>query len=113
VNANDAGIAAGNLTIGATAILGANNITFTGTALGLPPPAPALGATTLGASSTATSASNAAQMALSDSSRSNGDKAPLADSALGWIDVFVIGLGAESCKPEDAECLKRGQHPSP
>jgi hypothetical protein len=108
VNANDAGIVAGNLVIGATAVLGANNITFTGTAIGLPPPTPALGATSLGASSTAAGATSAAQNAFADSARSE-NKAPLAESALGWIDVFIIGLGNEGCKPEDAECLKREQ----
>jgi hypothetical protein len=111
VNANDAGIAGHNITIGATAILGANNITFTGTALGLPPAQVALGAITQNASATATSASSAAQSGLSDSDRDQR-KTPLAESALSWIDVFVIGLGEEGCKPEDAECLKR-QHPSP
>ena len=30
-------------------------------------------------------------------------------SALSWLDVFVEGFGAEVCKPNDAECLKRNQ----
>jgi filamentous hemagglutinin family protein len=111
INANDAGIVAGNFVGGANSILGVNNISFSGTALGLPPPPVALGAVTLGASATATSASSAATSALSDSTRDKS-KTPLAESALSWIDVFVIGLGEEGCKPEDAECLKR-QHPSP
>jgi hypothetical protein len=113
VNANDAGIVAGNLVVGATAVLGANNITFSGTAIGLPPPAPALGASLAGATSTAAGASNAAQSAFDDSSRKPESKAPLADSALSWIDVFIIGLGDEGCKAEDAECLKRQQHTNP
>lgn len=113
VNANDAGIVAGNLVVGATAILGANNITFSGTAIGLPPPTPALGASLAGATSTAAGASSAAQTAFADASRSSASKAPLAESALSWIDVFIIGLGDESCKPEDAECLKRQQHVNP
>ncbi|MGH8210543.1 MAG: filamentous hemagglutinin family protein, partial [Steroidobacteraceae bacterium] len=111
VNANDAGIVANDITIGATAILGANNITFTGTSLGLPPPTPALGANLAGATSTAAGASSSAQNAFSDSGRSGENKAPLAETALGWIDVFVIGLGDENCKLDDAECLKR-QHPN-
>jgi hypothetical protein len=112
VNANDAGIVAGNIVLGATAILGVNNISFSGTALGLPPPIPALGATLAGATSTAAGASSAAQNAFMDSSRSSESKAPLADSALGWIDVFIIGLGEEVCKADDAACLQREQQHS-
>ena len=52
VNADDAGIVAGNLTIAATAVLGANNITVSGTSVGVPVTVTGLGASFAGASST-------------------------------------------------------------
>jgi hypothetical protein len=30
---------------------------------------------------------------------------------LGWLDVFVEGFGAEVCKPNDLDCLKRNHKP--
>jgi hypothetical protein len=105
VNANDAGIVAGNLTIAATAVLGTNNIVVTGTSVGVPVPVTGLGAAAVGASSSAASA-----MATSTSFNENRDdqsKSPAADTALGWLDVFVLGFGEETCKAEDAECMKR------
>ncbi|HEY4209979.1 MAG TPA: filamentous hemagglutinin family protein [Steroidobacteraceae bacterium] len=109
VNANDAGIVAKNLVVGATAVLGASNITVTGTAIGVPVTVTGVGASLAGASSSAASASNAAQNAVGDSARKQESKAPVADSALSWLDVFVIGFGEQNCKLDDQECLKREQ----
>jgi hypothetical protein len=109
VNANEAGIVAGNLTIAATAVLGANNISVSGTAVGLPPVAPALGAVTSTASAAGTAASGVAEAGAGESGA--GQKAPQAAEALSWLDVFVIGLGEEQCRPDDAECMKRQKHP--
>lgn len=105
VNAGDAGIVAGNLTIGATAVLGANNITVSGTSVGVPVDTGGLGASLAGAASTAAGASNAAQDSLGAGEQKK--ESPLADNAMTWLDVFVTGLGEENCKPDDAECLKR------
>jgi filamentous hemagglutinin len=106
VNASDAGIVAGNLTIGATAVLGRNNITVSGVSVGVPVDASGLGASLAGASSVASSATNAATMAADVGSKAES-ATPLAESALGYLDVFVIGLGEETCKQDDIECLKR------
>jgi filamentous hemagglutinin len=106
VNAGDAGIVAGNLTIAATAVLGASNIQVSGTSVGVPVDTGGLGASLAGASSTASSASSAATMAVGSNDQQE-KKAPNADSALSWLDVFVIGLGDENCKQDDNECLKR------
>jgi hypothetical protein len=106
VNAGDAGIVAGNLTIGATAVLGRDNIQVSGVSVGVPVDSGGLGASLAGASSVASSASNAAAMAV-DSSGTQEEKAPIASDALSWLDVFVTGLGEENCKPDDLECLKR------
>jgi hypothetical protein len=105
VNAGDAGIVAGNLTIAATAVLGAGNIQVSGTAVGVPSETGGLGASLTGASSVASGASAAATDTISDSQREGGQKAPLADEALTWLEVFVVGLG--DCAPTDNECLKR------
>ena len=106
VNAGDAGIVAGNLTIAATAVLGASNITVSGTSVGVPVDTGGLGASLAGASSVASSATNSASMAL-DSSGKKEDKTPLASSALSWLDVFVVGFGEEACKQDDKACLDR------
>jgi hypothetical protein len=111
VNANDAGIVAGNLTVAATAVLGASNITVTGTSVGLPPTITGLGAAFAGASSTAGATSNVAEGF--NGSNAAAASTPVADAAISWLDVFVTGLGEENCKPDDMECLKRqgaGQH---
>jgi hypothetical protein len=106
VNAGDAGIVAGNLTIGATAVLGRDNIKVSGTSVGVPVDPSGLGASVAGASNTASGASNVAAAAAEDSNRPQS-KAPIADSAMSWLDVFVAGFGEETCKPSDVECLKR------
>jgi filamentous hemagglutinin len=106
VNANDAGIVAGNLTIGATAVLGRDNISVSGVSIGVPVDASGLGASLAGSSSVASSASSAATMAVDTGAKSTA-AASLGDQALGFLDVFVLGLGEDTCKPDDIECLKR------
>ncbi len=108
VNANDAGIVAGNLTIGATAVLGRDNITVSGVAIGVPVETTGLGASLAGSSSVAGSASSAAGMAANPTGNEQ-QTAPVAANALGWLDVFILGFGEEQCKAEDVECLKRQQ----
>lgn len=107
VNASDAGIVAGNLTIGATAVLGRNNITVSGVSVGVPVETTGLGATFSGSSSVAGSSTNVATATMEASTQQT--PAPIAQTALGWLDVFLIGLGEENCKPDDLECLKRQQ----
>jgi filamentous hemagglutinin family protein len=104
VNANDAGIVAGNLTVAATAVLGTNNISVSGTSVGVPVTVTGLGAAFAGASSTAAATSNVAESLNAAGSQSS---TPVADAAINWLDVFVTGLGEENCKPDDMECLKR------
>ncbi len=109
VNADEAGIVAGNLVIGATAVLGANNISVSGTAIGLPPPPPALGASLAGASSTGAAATAAAEQAVAASAPGNRSETPVADAALNFLDVIVTGFGEEDCKPDDTQCMQREQ----
>lgn len=107
VNAGDAGIVAGNLTIAATAVLGADNISVTGLAVGVPVDTGGLGASLAGVAAAASSASKAGATAVDDTGSREQAAAPIAQAALSWLDVFVIGLGEEECKQDDLECLKR------
>jgi filamentous hemagglutinin len=103
---NDAGIgSAGNITIGATQVVGVGNIDVGGVAVGLPVDTAGLGAGLTGASS---SASGASSSVTGDAAAAAGEqKTALADSALSWLDVFVVGLGEDQCDQKDLECLKR------
>jgi filamentous hemagglutinin family protein len=107
VNANDAGIVAGNLTIAATAVLGASNIKVSGVSVGVPVEAGGLGASLAGVSAVGSSASQAGTESVQESSNRKGSASPVADAALGWLDVFIEGFGEEVCKASDLECLKR------
>ncbi len=109
VNAGDAGIVAGNLTIAATAVLGAGNIQVSGTTVGVPLSTSGLAAGLAGVSNVSSSASAAATTATEGTTRREPSPSPLADQALGFLDVFLEGFGAEVCKPTDIECLKRSQ----
>jgi filamentous hemagglutinin len=107
VNAGDAGIgAAGNINLSALVVTGASNINFGGTATGVPPAVANVTATMASAASSASATSNTAS-ALENATANNAGTAPLAQTALSWLDVFVTGLGAENCNPDDTECLNR------
>jgi hypothetical protein len=109
VNAGDAGIgAAGNLNIAARQVVGLDNIQVGGSSTGVPADTSNLGASLSGVSAVASSATSASESAIADSSAAQ-QTAPLADSALGWLDVFVEGFGEDVCKASDAECLKRNR----
>ncbi|MEO8019349.1 MAG: filamentous hemagglutinin family protein [Pseudomonadota bacterium] len=107
VDAGDAGIgSAGNLNIAAQHVVGLDNIQVGGSSTGVPAETSNLGAALAGASAVASSASSAAGDATSGVG-ANQSAAPLADSAFGFLDVFLEGFGTEVCKPDDTECLKR------
>lgn len=108
VNAGDAGIgSAGNINIAAASVIGVSNINFGGTATGVPAEVSAAGAALSGASAAASGASNAATSTVASNAAEKEAAAPLSESALSWLDVFVTGLGDENCKPDDIDCLKR------
>jgi filamentous hemagglutinin family protein len=107
VNAGDAGIVAGNLTIGATAVLGADNIKVSGVSVGVAVDAGGLGASLQGVSSQASSASSSAMDTAGSSERDDQPASSVAEDAMTWLEVFVLGFGEETCKPDDEECLKR------
>jgi hypothetical protein len=112
VDAGDAGIgAAGNINIAAQHVIGANNINFGGTATGVPPEVSSLGASLSSATAAAASSTTSAETKAQDQVSTQANTAPLTQTALSWLDVFVTGLGEENCKPEDTECLNRQKTP--
>jgi filamentous hemagglutinin family protein len=111
VNAGDAGIgSAGNLNIAAEKVIGVDNIQVSGTATGVPPAVSGIGASLSGVSAAGSSTSSSATQAVADAQNNAAKPASLADNAIGWLDVFVEGLGEEDCKPSDMDCLKRQKH---
>jgi hypothetical protein len=105
VNAGDAGIVAGDLTIGATAVLGADNISVSGVSVGVPVDTGGFAAALTGVSAVASSASNAAQDTVAASRGEQASATPLADQALGFLDVFITGFG--DCDPSKEDCALR------
>jgi hypothetical protein len=101
VNAGDAGIVAGNLTIAATAVLGADNISVSGVSVGVPVDTGGFAAALTGVSAVASSATNAAEDTVGPS-RAEETATPLADQALGFLDVFVTGFG-DGSTPQEQE----------
>jgi hypothetical protein len=113
VNAGDAGIgAAGNLNIAAQRVLGLDNIQVGGTSTGVPATVSALGASLSGASAAGAGTTTAAtEAATAAGEAAAASAASVSQATMDWLDVFVIGLGEENCKPEDLECLKRQKRP--
>lgn len=108
VNAGDAGIgSAGNLNIAAQQVVGLDNIQVGGVSTGVPAETSGLGASLASVSAAASSSSSASTSAVEDDDDNDEAQATLADTALSWLEVFVIGLGEENCKQDDVECLKR------
>ncbi|HZF25291.1 MAG TPA: filamentous hemagglutinin family protein, partial [Steroidobacteraceae bacterium] len=108
VNAGDAGIgSAGDLNIAARTVVGLDNIQVGGASTGVPAETSGLGASLSGVSGVAASTQNTSNSAAEDSQSAKEAAAPMAQSALSWLDVFVVGLGEENCKQDDTECLKR------
>lgn len=107
VNAGDAGIgSAGNLNIAAQQVVGLDNIQVGGASTGVPAETSGLAAGLSGVTAVASSSSSAAASSVSDESGKDSDT-PLAQTALSWLEVFVIGLGEDNCKQDDIDCLKR------
>lgn len=108
VNAGDAGIgAAGNITIAAAHVLGLDNIQFGGTSIGVPSPVSDIGVSLSGASNVTSGATNSAAGNAAEEARKAAAATPLTQAAISWLDVFVMGLGEETCRTDDLDCLKR------
>lgn len=107
VDAGDAGIeSAGNITVAATQVIGADNITAGGTSVGVPVDTGGIGASLAGVSAASSGATNSATTSEDTEGRA-AQEPSLAESALSWLEVFVVGLGEDNCRQDDMECLKR------
>lgn len=125
INAGDAGIgSAGNVTVAATEVIGADNIDIGGVAVGVPvADTGGLAAGLTGASNVGTAASKSSEEALGGGGADAAGDTPLADAAFAVLDVVVLGLGlggndgaaepaptpevpapARQDCPEDADC---------
>lgn len=97
VNAGDAGIgSAGNVTIGAVQVLGADNIDVGGVAVGVP-----LGDTNVlsGALASLGDAVSAATKTVEETAKAAGEQkaaTPMSDAALRFLEVEVTGFGEEN-----------------
>jgi hypothetical protein len=108
VNAGDAGIgSSGNLNIAAQRVVGLDNIQVDGTSSGVPAETSGLGASLSGVTSTAGNATTNAANSIGDAQAAEKTNTVLADAAMSWLEVFVVGLGEDNCKQDDIECLKR------
>jgi hypothetical protein len=108
VNANDAGIVAGNLTIAATAVIGTNNISVSGSSVGVPVQASGLGVSVAAAGSSGAAATSVASQSSEGGERQSTTS--VAQAALSYLDVVVVGLGEDNCRPDDVECMRRQKH---
>ncbi len=105
INANDAGIAGGNLFVVTPVPFTCSNCSISGKSTGVEVPVTGVGAAYAGASNSAGANSAVAEgLNAANSSVGNGS---VADAAINWLEVFVTGLGEENCRSDDIECLKR------
>ncbi len=97
VSAGDAGIgSAGNITIAATEVIGADNIDVGGVSVGVPSAsAGSLGAGLSGVGNVASSASKAAESSASDAQSEEAEQAPVSQPVLHVISVEVLGFGED------------------
>ncbi len=106
INVNDAGIgSAGNITIGATEVIGSDNIDVGGVAVGIP----SVDTSSLSSSLSGVAAAGATKSAEQNASDSAGasDKSttPIADAAVSFLEVEVLGFGED----DEEEKKKREQ----
>jgi filamentous hemagglutinin family protein len=94
VDAGDAGIdAGGNLFIGAEQVVGADNISVGGVSVGVPVSSlGSLMAGLTGVGSLSSEAGSASEDAVSDAGK--GSDTPIADAALSFLEVDILGFGA-------------------
>jgi hypothetical protein len=91
VNAGEAGIGGSNVTISATAVLGANNIQVSGTSTGVP--VASVGSVAAGLTGTSNVTANAGQVAQAAMGAEEKDKVDNKNMALGMLSVELLGFG--------------------
>jgi hypothetical protein len=91
VDAGEAGIGGTNVTISATAVLGANNIQVGGVSTGVP--VASTGSLAAGLTGTSNLGANVSQVAQATAGLNDGDKNSSKNTALGMLSVDVLGFG--------------------
>jgi filamentous hemagglutinin len=99
VNAGEAGIGGNNVTISATAVLGANNIDVGGVSAGIPQPPPSAAA---GLTGTSNLSAGVTQVAEASVAANNDKNSQLRDAVLGLVSVDILGFG--ECDPALKNC---------
>ena len=93
VDAGEAGIGGSNITIAATAVLGASNIQVSGTATGVPTANVSVPIAPAGAAAAATAATNTAQDAVNNDVNQAQEKNKMAENQLNPVMVDILGFG--------------------
>jgi len=93
VDAGEAGIGGSNITIAATAVLGANNIQVSGSSTGVPSTSVSVPIAPGGAAAAATAASNTAEDAVNNDTNQAQEKNSLAENRLNPLSVDILGFG--------------------
>ncbi len=91
VDAGEAGIGGSNVTISATAVLGANNIQVSGTSSGVP--VASVGSVAAGLTGTSNVTANASQTAQAAMGADEKDKVDNKNMTLGMLSVELLGFG--------------------
>lgn len=93
VDAGEAGIGGSNITIAATAVLGANNIQVSGTSTGVPVAGASVPIAPAGAAAAATAAANTAESAVNNDTNQAKERNSMADNAMNPLSVDILGFG--------------------
>ena len=93
VDAGEAGIGGSNITIAATAVLGANNIQVGGTSTGVPSAGAGVAIAPAGAAAAATAAANTAESAVNNDTNQAKERNNMADNAMNPLSVDILGFG--------------------
>lgn len=93
VDAGEAGIGGSNITIAATAVLGANNIQVSGTSTGVPSAGASVAIAPAGAAAAATAAANTAESAVNNDTNQAKERNSMADNSLNPLSVDILGFG--------------------
>ena len=91
IDAGEAGIGGSNVTISATAVLGANNIQVSGTSTGVP--VASVGSVAAGLTGTSNVTANASQTAQAAMGADEKDKVDNKNMTLGMLSVELLGFG--------------------
>ncbi len=104
VNAADAGIGtAGNVTISAREVIGADNIDVGGVSVGVPDTSASSAVVGGSVSSDTTSSATNSALETAANSENEDEEKSAGEAALAWLNVFILGFGDEEEAPKEEE----------